>query len=424
MSNYLAKYIVKVKNMKKNIRKNFIWNTIGSTLNATTSLFFLIIVTRLNGVDEAGLFTFAFSTSCLLQVIGTYFGRAYQVTERDKELTNNDFLFSRYITCGFMMISAIFFVIVKGYFWYKIEIILLLTFYKMIEAYSESIYAIIQRNDELYKVGISLFFKGLLGLFSFFLTDRLTKNLIISILSLLIVNSIILLFYDLRNIKQYDYKRKKFAISKVRKILKKGFFTFLFTLLTQYVINAPKYAIDSFMNDNYQAIFGIIIMPATLIILCGQFMIQPFLGKLTNCLNLNDRKEFLGTVFKIIGWLMIFGIVANILAGTIGIPFLEGIYGVKLKDYLNSLIIIVSGAILFGISYILSNALIAMRKTKEQCLIFLIASFFEFLISNKLVIFKEILGASLAYFFTMLFILIMYIIVFIREINRWKSGNK
>ena len=81
--------------MKKNIRKNFIWNTIGSTLNATTSLFFLIIVTRLNGVDEAGLFTFAFSTSCLLQVIGTYFGRAYQVTERDKELTNNDFLFSR-----------------------------------------------------------------------------------------------------------------------------------------------------------------------------------------------------------------------------------------------------------------------------------------------------------------------------------------
>ena len=49
---------------KENVqfRKNFIWNVLGTGLNAFNSLFFMIIVTRLNGVDQAGIFTIAFST--------------------------------------------------------------------------------------------------------------------------------------------------------------------------------------------------------------------------------------------------------------------------------------------------------------------------------------------------------------------------
>ena len=69
--------------MKDRIKKNFFWNTIGSTLNAMVSLFFMIAVTRINGSDKAGIFTFAFSTSCLLQVIGLYSGRTYRPREKD-----------------------------------------------------------------------------------------------------------------------------------------------------------------------------------------------------------------------------------------------------------------------------------------------------------------------------------------------------
>ena len=34
-------------------KKNFIWNTLGTGFNAFNSLFFMIAVTRINGVDNA-----------------------------------------------------------------------------------------------------------------------------------------------------------------------------------------------------------------------------------------------------------------------------------------------------------------------------------------------------------------------------------
>ena len=71
-----------------NLRKNFIWNTIGSTASAFVSLFYMMIATRLNGIDDAGIFSFAFSTAAILLVIGTYSGRTFQVTDKNKKTSD------------------------------------------------------------------------------------------------------------------------------------------------------------------------------------------------------------------------------------------------------------------------------------------------------------------------------------------------
>ena len=54
-----------------NFKKNVIWNILGTGFNSFNSLFFLIIVTRINGTTNAGIFTIAFSTACILYIIGT-----------------------------------------------------------------------------------------------------------------------------------------------------------------------------------------------------------------------------------------------------------------------------------------------------------------------------------------------------------------
>ena len=50
--------------MEKNLKLNAIWNTLGITVNSFNSLFFLIIINRVNGVEIAGIFSFAFSIAC------------------------------------------------------------------------------------------------------------------------------------------------------------------------------------------------------------------------------------------------------------------------------------------------------------------------------------------------------------------------
>ena len=93
---------------KNNFKKCFIWNLLGTGFNAFNSLFFLIIVTRINGLENAGIFTIAFSTACILYAVGLYSGRIYQVTENNKTISDKDYIFNRIISCILMMIVTLF----------------------------------------------------------------------------------------------------------------------------------------------------------------------------------------------------------------------------------------------------------------------------------------------------------------------------
>ncbi len=407
--------------MKNKNHKNFLYNMIGSTVNSLISLFLLIIVTRINGIEDAGIFSFAFAISCLLQVIGNYSGRAYQVTEPDDNILDSDYIYNKIICCLFMLFSCFIFVLIRDYSFNKIIIIILLVIYKMIESFSEVIYAIIQKNDDLYKVGISLFLKGILGTFIFLFVDLIFYNLFISIISIIFLNLIIIYIYDFKNIKLYSFKLSKYNKKNVKLIFKFGFATFLFTILTQYLINSSKYAIDLSLSDKYQTIFGIIVMPATIIGLCVQFMIHPLLNKLVNLFKTNNIEEFNKVIIKLSLSTLVVGIFACLIAYYIGIPFLNFIYGIQLIKYKIDLVIILIGASFFGISCVISNALIVLRDTKSQVLIYLIVSVFAYFISNFLVLKSGVHGASLAYMIIMMILMIFYLTYFFIKNLKSKS---
>ena len=191
---------------KENVqfRKNFIWNVLGTGLNAFNSLFFMIIVTRLNGVDQAGIFTIAFSTACIIYFVGVYAGRIYQVTELNKEITDKEFIVNRSISTILMLILVILFSVIRGYNLYKSTMFLLLTLYKALEAFSDVLYGILQKNDRLEIVGKSFFMKALFSVILFFIIDYITKNMIISTISIILVNIIILIVFDFKNVTFMD----------------------------------------------------------------------------------------------------------------------------------------------------------------------------------------------------------------------------
>ena len=118
-------------NEKKTFLKNFIWNLMGTGLNSFNSLFFLIIVTRINGINQAGIFSIAYSTALILYTIGLYSGRLCQVTDIENKVKDKDYMINRIITCILMIIIAIIFVFIKQYSPYKMGIFILLCKYKV-----------------------------------------------------------------------------------------------------------------------------------------------------------------------------------------------------------------------------------------------------------------------------------------------------
>ena len=395
---------------KKQFKNNFFWNVLGTGLNAFNSLFFMIIVTRINGIDEAGIFTIAFSTACILFSVGIYAGRIYQVTELNKDITDIDFIFSRIITCIIMVISVILFSMINKYDINKTLIFLLLTIYKVIEAFCDVFYGILQKNEKLDVVGKSLFLKAIMSILAFLVIDLISQNIIISIILADIICIIITILYDFKKIFKYLNFKDKVKIKNVIYIFKKGFFVFAISFLGIYILNAPKYAIDRYLPSNVQTIFGIIVMPATVVGLVAQFLIHPYLNKLLKLYEQRDLIKFNKLINKIIFFIMLFGLIGALLGYFIGTEVLQIIYGIELRQYKIDLAIIIISATLYAVGTIYSSVLTTVRKTFSQFIIYNIISVFALIFSNILTKFFEIKGSIIAYFLIMLMQSMAYLI--------------
>lgn len=382
-------------------RRNFIWNTLGTGFNAFNSLFFMIIVTRVNGIDQAGIFTIAFSTACILYAIGLYAGRIYQVTELNKKINDKDFIVSRIITNIIMIIVLIIFCFLKRYNTEKFIIFLLLTIYKALEAFSDAIYGVLQKNDKLDIVGKSLFAKSLMSIIIFLLVDLIVKNMIVSIMSMIILCVLVIVFYDFKKAYKYIDLKSKVNMTNVYNILKKGFFTFAISFLGMYVLNAPKYSIDTYLADNYQTIFGIIVMPATVVGLMAQFLIHPYLNKFVELYEKRNLKMLKKLLLKLMLVILVLGVISTVLAYLIGTQILGIIYGLDLSSYKIGLAVIIVSAILYAIGTIYSSVLTTVRETFSQFVIYIIVSIFAAILSNVFTKTWQINGAIIAYLLIM-----------------------
>lgn len=408
---------------KVDLKKDFFWNTLGTFINASTSFFFLIFVTRLNGTNIAGIFTYAFTLTLLIQIIGYYAGRVFQVTETSKKITDSDFVYNHLITSIMMIVVGLAFSLIMRYSGLKLYLIILLLIFRAMESFIDTFYAIIQKSNYLYKVGISFFLKGISSMISFFTIDYITHNVLLSVLSIIIVQLIIILIYDCKNLSLINFKLKKLNYSNLIYIFKSGFFIFLFTVLNQYVINSPKYSIDALLTNNDQTIYGIISMPATVMLLLSQFLIHPYINSLKLCLIENRNSDFKKIVNKLLYILIFLGVLAAFGAYVIGIPVLEFVYNVKLNNYCLSLLKIIIGSTFFGLSFVLSSSLIAMRVDKEQTIIYIFQCIISYLLNIFFIKLNGIYGAFDGYIISMVTLFIMYLILYNVKIQKYKTGR-
>ncbi len=405
-----------VKN--EQFKKNFIWNLIGTTFNAFNSLFFMVIITRINGLEDAGIFTIAFSTACILYMIGIYAGRIYQVTENDKSIADKDYIVNRIISCLAIIIISIVFVIIRKYDIYKSSIFIILATYKALEAFSDVFYGIMQKQELLEKAGKSTFMKAFISVIIFTIIDCLTHNLVLASFSIVITFLSIIIFYDIKITRKIMNKDTKVVANNVITIFKSGFFTFAIAFLGLYITNAPKYAIDNFLTEDIQAIFGIIVMPATVMGLLAQFIIHPYLNEIFELYKTNQYGKLKKLLYRII--LVIFGcgVICSLAGYLLGTQVLGFIYGLNLTLYKNALLAILVAATFYTMAGIISPILVTMRYTKIQFIIYMAISIMEFLLCNILVSRLEINGAIIAYFATMIIYFITFFIVSMFIINK------
>ncbi len=371
---------------KKLFFKNFIWNSLGTGINSFNSLFFLIIVTRVNDIHTAGIFSIAYATATILYTLAMYSGRLCQVTDIENKISDKDYITNRIITCLMMFLGAAGFLIIQQYSGFKTMIFALLAIFKGIEAFSDILYGVMQKNDILYKSGQSLSLKGFIGIAAFLIVDLITRDLRWACFAVIVVNVVVLIVFDYLLItrKLIDNTRK-INKANVISIFKSEFFVFVNSFAGIYILNAPKYAIDSFLTEDIQAIYGYIMMPATVMTLFTQFIVMPFLGKMKEMFETKKLKEMEQVTFKIKLIVIAFGAFAVLAAFLLGPEFLGLVYGLDLTAYRMNLCVIIASYIFYAISYINLVTLTTIRHTFIQFVIYVSSMVIAYIGSTLLV---------------------------------------
>ena len=399
---------------------DLLWYMGGLMLFGFTSLIYMIIVTRFVGIEAAGKFTFAFAVACTFYYVGVYFGKSFQITDTSNKYSDSDYIYNRITTCIIMMILTLLFCLIMGYGMDKTLLILALTVYRGADACVEGFHAIVQKKDRVYKVGVSIFFKTLLFVFAFLLSIIIFKDIIIASLVIMVLNIMYLLLVD------YNIAKKSMVITKYEnnkniKLLIEGFSVFLFSFLAIYVNSASKYAIDSLSTDTIQGIFGIIFMPSSFVALISLYLVQPFLGNISELLKEKNIRPLNKLLIKLTLAVFGIGVLSIAAAYLLGIPVLELLYGIKLDNQLFNLLIILLGSIFYSIYSIYSQVLIAMRKNSYQVIVLAILFVISFITSRYLVGLYDINGASYAYLIVMSILMIFTISGYIYYSNKLKK---
>ncbi len=396
--------------MKDNsLKKNIIWNTIGVFTLSLTSFVYSLILVRLCNLSITGIWSYSFAIACTCVTLASFGGRTYQVTDVKNELSTFTYISARYMTVAATLVLVLGFVFIKGFSFDKALIIILLCIFKFCEELSDVYYGVLQKHNKLYVVGKSMFFKSVLNMLLFLIGTYFSRNLLLPVILILINNFLFIYLYDRRNALKLEKIDKKFNKTFYIKYFKDNLIICLFLFLATYLVNCPKYVMETYLSDELQGIYNILVLPATAVSLVGSFIINPLLVNISKDFAENKINNIKRISNRIIFILLGFGIITCLGGYILGRPVFQLIYNFDIKNYMFAFLLIIVGCTFYTISTVLSMILITTRKLISQLVLNVILAIFSYVLCVILIKNYSIQGGIYAYLITMFLRFIIYV---------------
>ena len=400
---------------KNQLKSAYFWNTGAAMLNAFQTVFILMLISRIDPVIDAGVFTIAFAIGNLMMTIGKYGIRQFQVSDLEEKYSFREYTITRSISCLVMILASFIYVGVNFftglYDFEKSLVIILVCLAKTIDSFEDVIHGMLQQYMRLDVAGKILSTRLFTYIVVYMAVYLVSKDLVFTSAVALIISFLQCLYLNWIALSGMEIRKKTFDYKNISGLLVECFPLFISSYLIMYISNAPKYAIDKVMPSEVQACFSYIFMPVFVISLLSQFIYQPVIGKMALYWQNNDMPSFVKMIYRQV--LIVIALsVAVILGGYfLGIPILSLIYGVDLNGYKTSLLILLIGGGALALVNFLQMIITVARK-QNFLIIGYLAAFLAFVFGGKIVVEKYgIIGISFFYTLIVAGIGIIFIII-------------
>lgn len=418
------------------LRRNFSWTFLGNAVYAGCQWGMLVVLAKLGSPEMVGQFTLGLAITAPVFMFTNLQLRHIQATDAKKQYLFNDYLSLRVISTVIGLAIVAIITLAAGYRWQISLVILLLGLAKAFESISDVFYGLIQQQERMDRIALSLMIKGPLSLLTLGLGVYLSGSVIWGMVGLVISWAIVAIGYDLRNGKailkntqeamysgeylppsdagiKLNCDRQK-LVSLVWLALPLG----LGMLLISLNVNVPRYFIERYLGERQLGFFAAI----AYLMVAGNMVVNA-LGesaspRLAKYYAAGDSKAFKKLLIRLVGIAIVLGGLAIVIAKVGGSQVLTLLYQPEYAQHVDLFVWLMVAAGINYISSFLGYGMTAARYFRIQMPIFFIATAVSALSCFWLVPTFELKGAAIALILAAIIQIIMTFGVIIHALKK------
>jgi O-antigen/teichoic acid export membrane protein len=396
-------------------RRDYLFNSLGMGVWGALFPILTVIATHLAGAEQAGMFAMAFVIANLLQFIGNYGVRTFQVSDIDEMDSFGAYQVHRVIACALMVLVGYLYCMVRGY---ADEMLLICagTFaFRAIDAVADVYEGRLQQLDKLYLSGVSQIVRCSTVLVVFTLALVISQSIPVASIAMAIVSLVSLVAVTIPLTLFETPRSRKWDVGEVIEIFQECFPAFVAQFLFALIEAIPKFVMEGSLSYDNQLYFNAIYFPAQGILITVSLAYKPQLVRLANIWsNPNHRKRFDLIVIAVLVGTALFTAGNLLVTAWIGIPLTSLIYGLDFEPYRQAqYLMIVAGGMSAAIDF-LYQIITVLRQQEKATSAYGIAFAFVTLASFALINIMGFDGAVWAYFSVMVVLLALLVIQYVR----------
>lgn len=379
------------------LRNSTFWNLCASVLNSMMTALLLFFVMRLNGVDDAGLFSIASALAYQALTVGLFGVRNYHAADVYNKFQFSDYYYLRIITCIMMYGIVVYYAFFQGYTVEKASVVFAFSVFKSIDAIEDLYHGEYQRQGRLDIAAYLQTIRYVISLLVLVLLLFVTHNLPLTCLVTSALSLAVFIIQNISLINSFVKKPRTFRFNQVKSLLIATLPLCISTWLNIYILNAAKYSIDKVLSADAQAYYGTLVLPVFTINLLATVIYRPYITGLAEDWKSGNLKRFLHGCFKQLIVIGILTVVITAFGWTIGLKLLSLLYGMDLAEYMLPFVLLLVGGGLNTLA-VFMTVLLTIQEKQNMILVGYILSFaFCVIFSDRIVQYYDILGASLIY---------------------------
>ena len=398
--------------------RDYLWNTASSFMTALATVVMLLVVTRTAGIRAAGVYSLAIAVGQQFQTLGMYEVRAYHVTDVTHRFTFGTYLATRIVTVALMLVGITTYAVLSSGDVHHCVLVTLVASLRVFDAFEDVYVCELQRVGRLDLGGRACFWRALSTTVVFSLTLALTGSLLTSTVTTLVLSVLTTVLVYLPPSRGLFPLRPAWDPGPVGQVLLACLPLFGASFISMYLSNAPRFAIDRYLDPTQQGYFAILFMPAVTINLMSLVIFRPLLTRMAGLWVQGDRPGFRAVVNR--GLLATAGafVVVGLVTYVAGVPILGLVFGKDVSAFSVELMVLVAGGAMNAASVVLYYALTTVRLQNLVFAGYVLAAGAITLLCVVLVPQGSLLGASVAYTAAMSVLVAVFAVVLYRTVTR------